>query len=83
MTVTVITETPCIVCGYRIRGVLIHPARATKTRLVTTGVGIGAHPPSCSECGTAQPDRTRLTYTLDATSQAKVAAYRERRGWAA
>lgn len=83
MTVTMRCRDTCALCGCRLQGFYIASVRVNKGSLRTTSVGLGVVLP-CPECGTEGlgvhgPSR----WALDADSQARVDAYRARKGWAA
>ncbi len=72
----------CGLCGYRLRGLMLGSFRVNKGSLRSTNVPIQVMPRVCPECRTETPD-TCERWVLSAESQAKVAAIRERKGWAA
>jgi hypothetical protein len=81
VTVTMKYRGTCAQCGVRLRGIYVASVRVNKASLRTTRGGLMAVDRTCFECGAPNYDGGG-TWALDAESQAKVAAARERKGWA-
>lgn len=76
------SRTPCVLCGYQLRGFLMDSFRINKRsiRPADKSPSIGACDRFCPECGTGAGARpVREAYQLTADSAAKVRAYRLRR----
>ena len=82
MTVTFRLHGRCPVCGYRNQGIDNVPVRVNKHTLVSIGRGIILLPPYCRECSHPLGVGLFTGLALDPQDQARVAAYRRRRGWA-
>lgn len=83
MTVTLISDHPCPVCGYLNKGVTVMAVRVNKNTIaqVKGDRSFGAVPRWCRECHAPIPADVRSAVRLAADDQAKVDAYRARRGW--
>lgn len=82
MTLTIITEHRCPVCGHTERGFYMAPYRVNKHSLRQIAPGIGAGPRLCGECGCRDVAAAHVL-RLDRASAAAVRAARARKGWAA
>jgi hypothetical protein len=81
VTVTMLCRDTCTLCACRLDGRYFACVRVNKRSLRTVSVGIGVVLP-CPECGTDGPPMASR-WALDPDSQARVDAYRARKGWAA
>jgi hypothetical protein len=84
MTVTLWADSPCLLCGYRIRVLMVATVRVNRRSMRTTGPGLGGFQyVRCPECGT--DNRTgiavapRSPYRLVGEDARRVAEYRHRR----
>lgn len=73
----------CILCGYRLRGLMLGSFRVNKTGLRSLNTPLTFLLRQCPECRTETPDTCVERWVLSVDSAAKVAAIRERKGWAA
>ena len=82
MFVTLEARTPCLLCGFQDRVIMMGTARVNKRSLRVKAplIGMNGHW-RCPECGTeAQGElRPRSRYVLDVDSARDVTAYRARR----
>lgn len=82
MFVAMNARTSCWLCGYQIRVIMCDTARVNKRSIrVWTTLGAFAYS-TCPECGSdvrSASSVPRSAYRLDAESEAKVIAYRERK----
>lgn len=81
MTLAMTSTATCTLCRCRIRGVIVGPARVTKTSLAFHR-SLTFREPSCPECGWETTSAPQV-WRLDEESQAKVDAARGRRRRAA
>lgn len=72
----------CGLCGYRLRGLMLGSFRVNKDSLKSLRPSLTFLERVCPECHTEAP-QTCERWVLSTESQAKVAAIRERKGWAA
>jgi hypothetical protein len=80
MTITMLTRIPCHLCGYQTHCLKVVTARVNKNSIRTWN-GVGARDRTCNECREPQFMAAWTRWWLDDESQAKVDAYREKRGW--
>lgn len=82
MTVTFRLHGRCPVCGYRNTAIENAQVRINKLTLVRIRPGIWAIPGDCRECGHPLGVGLFTGLALDPQDEARVQAYRRRRGWA-
>lgn len=79
MFLTLEARVPCVLCGYRLRYLMMRTCRINKRSIRSDHPGIVGTDPACPECLTPNhsgpPDRWRLIVS----SQAEVDAYRARK----